>query len=1503
MSIYSDSSGAPGTSLHVLTNPDSVDDIATTEDFTSASFNLTVGTTYWVVVEKASGTGVTYHVNVASTTSTNQTGESDWTIGDAGNALTSGSWDVYELNSEKYNIKMAILPRNSAATGSLAVSGVLEPGLKAYSDSSNQPGTSLHALTSPAKIDASKENLKEFTSTGYALSASTTYWLVVEQVASTDDANVAYTASDSEASGISWTIGSNTYALVVGNWTAGSADVTLFGLTQQTAGLRPVFADNTATFSVNENAASGAVGAVTATDPDSGDTVTYSVSGTDAAAFNGDFSLGSASGAITVKSGATIDYESKPSYAVTITATDTSERTDDIEVEVNVTNADEAGTVALSAITPVLGRQITVFVTDPDGGVTSESWSWSRGSNRTGAFANIGGANSASYTPAQADVGRFLRARVIYKDKHGAGKSASETSSNSTVTNPPPVFSLNTLTVSVNENATSGTVGTVTATDPDGDTLAYSVGGADAAAFNGDFSLGAATGAITVKSDASIDYETKPSYSVTITATDDSGGTDTIDVSINVTNRDDAGEVTLSAATPVLDEEITASVSDPDGGVTVSSWRLSRGNTAGGSFTNIGGVTSASYTPVQADVGRFLKATAFYTDSFGAGKKAEKTAEFGVSGVPLVNVAPEFSADSYTRRIAEEGPARGNVGAPVAAQDRNGDTLTYSLGGTDAGSFTIVSSSGQLRTKAALDYESRQRYAVTVTARDDSGLTDTAAVTIMVTNVDEPGTVTLSTTLPGVGAGLSAEVQDIDGGVTVHAWRWTRGDLASGPFTNIAGATSQDYTPVDADRGKYLRATASYTDSHGPGKRASGVSTGSVGRRNLISVEVSFEVASYTATEGGDVATIRLVMGRQGHRPEWVWLAAGRRVVVPLLVTRRDGAAASDHSVVPAEVVFGSTNNNRTFRIIASDDANDDDGEWIELSLGTLPEGVYPGEQATTRVNLNDAPDDVPVLTASFENAAYTATEGGSVDLKVTLDQALEERSSLVITVEHERTDGSSTGGYRLTDRRGGIHFSSPLPLRFSRNHREMTFSVRCDDDDIDEDKTIRLRIASARMPDLTSVGSTGSATVTCRDNDPIRPLKVRFARGYYHAPEDGNAARVEIRIDPAPDRSVTIPISATSQAGLTAADYGGLVRRVTFGIGETSKSMDILAVDDADDDDGERLDLGFGTLPPGVTAQAGNHQHDKRPGWIFPLRTTRVIFEDNDEPPGTPVPPGDAPEVGVLFKLATYTATEGGDVATVRVELTKKPERRLTIPISITGRSTGAAGYSLPENATFQPEQTEFSFRVAAIDNDIDDDDSVWIELGFGTLPSGVSLTYGNRTARVNIVDDDDPRLTVSFDSARYSVSEAGETSAAVRVTLSADPEREVRIPVKLTHRAGASGGDYSTSGPHYYEYEPAYERVTLRFRPGGALSQTFTVRATDEWNTPDDDDGEWLELTFDALPQRVTGEGSARVDIVDDDDPPAPTEVRVGFLGGTRELGPSHIREIQRRPLALIT
>ena len=107
----------------------------------------------------------------------------------------------------------------------------------------------------------------------------------------------------------------------------------------------------------------------------------------------------------------------------------------------------------------------------------------------------------------------------------------------------------------------------------------------------------------------------------------------------------------------------------------------------------------------------------------------------------LANTAPVFTdGASTTRTIAENTTAGVNIGTAIAATDADHDALTYTLRGTDAAAFNIESTTGQLQTKAALDYETKSAYSVVVTVSDGT-LTDTITVTITVSDSNESPTV------------------------------------------------------------------------------------------------------------------------------------------------------------------------------------------------------------------------------------------------------------------------------------------------------------------------------------------------------------------------------------------------------------------------------------------------------------------------------------------------------------------------------------------------------------------------------------------------------------------------------------------------------------------------------------------------------------------------------------------------------------------------------------------
>ena len=114
--------------------------------------------------------------------------------------------------------------------------------------------------------------------------------------------------------------------------------------------------------------------------------------------------------------------------------------------------------------------------------------------------------------------------------------------------------------------------------------------------------------------------------------------------------------------------------------------------------------------------------------------------------------------------------------------------------------------------------------------KSESAATTSEVLAITTDVIGDNGVVTLSPTQPVVGEAVTASLTDLDGGVTHKhvTWQWASSSTASGTYTDIRVATSANYTPVQGDVGRYLQATASYTDAQGPGQSASAATANAV---------------------------------------------------------------------------------------------------------------------------------------------------------------------------------------------------------------------------------------------------------------------------------------------------------------------------------------------------------------------------------------------------------------------------------------------------------------------------------------------------------------------------------------------------------------------------------------------------------------------------------------------------------------------------------------------------
>ncbi|WP_432479592.1 putative Ig domain-containing protein [Nocardioides sp. GXQ0305] len=268
-------------------------------------------------------------------------------------------------------------------------------------------------------------------------------------------------------------------------------------------------------------------------------------------------------------------------------------------------------------------------------------------------------------------------------------------------------------TFEVDEDAVTGTVvGSMSATDADGDSVSWAITGGNA---GGAFAIDAATGEITVA--AALDHEQTDTYELEVEASSTTLS-DTATATVEVTDVNEAPSVApLDDVTTAEDADLTAIevvTSDPeDDDVTVSVTGLPVGVTYAPGPGTIAGTPSES--------GEF---TVVVTADDGELSAVE---EFVLEVTP-VNDAPVLTsvADVTLEEDSELDPVQ------LAATDADGDELVYELSSLPAG---LVFDADQARITGTPTVSGT--YVVTATVRDGNGGSDQDEFTITVTDVND----------------------------------------------------------------------------------------------------------------------------------------------------------------------------------------------------------------------------------------------------------------------------------------------------------------------------------------------------------------------------------------------------------------------------------------------------------------------------------------------------------------------------------------------------------------------------------------------------------------------------------------------------------------------------------------------------------------------------------------------------------------------------------------------
>ena len=906
------------------------------------------------------------------------------------------------------------------------------------------------------------------------------------------------------------------------------------------------------------------------------------------------------------------------------------------------------------------------------------------------------------------------------------------------------------------------------------------------------------------------------------------------------------------------------------------------------------------------------------TLSFGAEPhiKSGGTNETAAITITDDDITFTFDPAMVTREINENTGANRNVGSPVTATYTGTGTLTYTLGGTDASSFGIDSSTGQIRTRSGVtyDHEAKPSYTVTVTASDGNGGAATATVTINVNDVNEPPRVPLEVvaypvprtydqlfvrwTPPG-NAGRPA--------ITGYDIQYEFGDDGiwnNGP-QNVDG-TSGIITGLLHGDNYEVRVRAKNDEGSGPWSEQYFVIT------NILDFEVEF--SSTIVPDGlvpGDSFHLLIVtdpVRARDTKMEDYADEAGTSVIQsnelsrywqffrPVVSTRHIDARiitnttyTNEDKGVPIYWVGGAK---------AADDYEDFyDGDWDDESARNargqtvaLPNGVWTGSTADGRELMDGGTSralgesmagyGAPGSGVSGEGPIHSGSTAANTALKpiLALSSVLRVVHPPLVANEDQTEDTDDLRSARRSQafttgsNRHGYEFSGVVVGKYFKETSHIEVSVYSVDTNGHPDTLLfALSNPDSYTNDTQAFNAPADSTL-----DPGTP----YAVVVQHATSGADLNLYTTASDSEDDES----LDGWSIANAFHYENGGswqpepdgkALKIVVRGIAKAGPSLaptELTATAVGDN----RIDLSW-TAPTddggsAITGYRIESSADGSTGWTDLVADTRMTATTHSHT-------GLMPNTTRYYRVSAINGEGTSEPSDTANATTDYPE--------VTVQFEGGP-YTVAEGGT-QTVTVVLSgdpFRTTVIPLMATGQNGA--QSGDYTIPPSVTFSTGQTyapftfTATQDGVDDDDESVRLTFGPnlpSKVSVGTMDETTVSitddddprvevsfgsgtyivpeggtqqVTVTLSADPERQVVILITATPQGGAAEDDYSG----------VPDDVTFN---SGQKSKSFTFSATDDTQ---DEDGEKVLLTFGTLPTRVTAGATGQTTISISDD-----------------------------------